>query len=463
MNIKNIHSVYFIGIGGIGMSAIARWFHQNGVKVAGYDKTPSPLTQKLQDEGIEVSFDESVSALPAFVKEESDEVVIVYTPAIPARHEAFSYLKESGRKLYKRSQVLGEITKGLPTIAVAGTHGKTTTSSMIAHILKQGGMNIAGFLGGISTNYETNMLINEGELETATVVVEADEFDRSFLTLHPNVAIVTSTDADHLDIYGEAEALKESFSAFMEKVSADGKIFIKEGLWSGLSVGAVKADYTAYGIEEGKVQAVDIKIEDGVFKFDVKGPDFELDSLELLVPGYHNVENATAAIAAAYEVGLPLEEIKKGIASYRGVKRRFEYIIKAKEFAYIDDYAHHPSEIFAMLRSVRALYPEQKITVLFQPHLYSRTRDFADGFAESLSMADELLLMDIYPAREEPIPGVTSEMLLDKAKVENKKLLKANEVVDYVQDRAFEVFITLGAGDIDRLVQPLKNAFEKKI
>jgi UDP-N-acetylmuramate--alanine ligase len=462
VNIKEVHSAYFIGIGGIGMSAIARWFHHNGVKVAGYDKTPSPLTERLQQEGIDVVFDESVDALPDFVKEKDEKVLLVYTPAIPAKHKAFSYLKENAFKLYKRSEVLGEITKGLFTIAVAGTHGKTTTSSMVAHILKHSGENVTGFLGGISVNYDTNMLLNEGEMNTAKVVVEADEFDRSFLTLHPNIAIVTSTDADHLDIYGEANELKKSFAEFLQKVNAGGQIFIKEGLWEGLSTDKIAATHSEYAIEKGTdVKAFNIRIENGAFSFDVAINGELMTDFELAVPGYHNVENATAAIAVAKKINISTDKIKAAIASYKGVKRRFEYIIRRDDFVFIDDYAHHPSEISAMLKSARALFPDKKLTVLFQPHLYSRTRDFADGFSESLSLADEALLLDIYPAREEPIEGVNSEMLLSNITADRKLLLAKEEVENYASNNRFEVFITLGAGDIDRLVAPLKEIFNK--
>jgi UDP-N-acetylmuramate--alanine ligase len=461
MNIKTIHSVYFIGIGGIGMSAIARWFHHNGIKVAGYDKTPSPLTERLAAEGIEVGYDESVAALPEYVRSRSEQVLLVYTPAIPSKHAAFAFLKESGFQMYKRSEVLGEITKGLFTIAVAGTHGKTTTSSMVAHLLKQAGVNVAGFLGGIATNYDTNMLVNEGELSEATVVVEADEYDRSFLTLHPNIAVVTSTDADHLDIYGEVGALRESFGLFLEKVNPNGSIYIKNGLWGGLKTNTIQAKHVAYGIEQGQVQATNIKIQNGIFHFDVQLSNITIAGFELSVPGYHNVENATAAIAAAHSVGIAAEKILKGISSYRGVKRRFEYILRADNFVYIDDYAHHPSEITAMLNSVKALYPGRKISVLFQPHLFSRTRDFAAGFSKSLSMADEVLLLPIYAAREEPIAGVTSEMLLEKVTTKQKYLLSKDGVIAYAERNQFEVFVSLGAGDIDRLVEPLKSVFNK--
>ncbi len=462
MNIKQIHSAYFIGIGGIGMSALARWFHHNNVQVVGYDKTPSTITESLINEGIAVSFDESVAALPDFLNQADEKVLVVYTPAIPADHSAFAYLKSAGFALHKRAAVLGEITKGMFTIAVAGTHGKTTTSSMVAHILKEAGVNITGFLGGISANYNTNMLFNEGDMSKATVVVEADEFDRSFLTLHPNIAILTSTDADHLDIYGGAEALKTSFADFLRKVNPEGEIFIRQNLWAGLNGEGISAKHTDYGLNEGaSVMAYNIRIANGLFIFDVKVKGEVLADLQLRLPGYHNVENATAAIAVARSLDVPAEKIRAALASYDGVKRRFEYIVKGDDFVFIDDYAHHPSEISAMLKSVKAMYPEKSITVLFQPHLFSRTKDFAPEFCKSLSLADEVLLLDIYPAREAAIPGITSSMLLNNITSTKKQLLSKEEALQYAAANTFDIFITLGAGDIDRLVSPLKDIFNK--
>lgn len=462
MNLKNLHSAYFIGIGGIGMSALARWFQHNGVHVCGYDKTPTELTEKLESEGISIQFEDSVDVIPEEIKADSEGVLIVYTPAIPIHHKGLNYLKENGYPIYKRSEVLGFITKGLYTVAVAGTHGKTTTSSMVAHLLKHAGKNVAAFLGGISTNYGTNMLVNEADFESAIIVVEADEFDRSFLTLHPNLAVITSTDADHLDIYGELAELKKSFSLFLDKVNPKGKIYIKTGLQSGLNLTEVKAPVVDYGLNNGEIVACNIRISEGKFVFDVKGNGISITDFELSVPGYHNVENATASIAIALELGLEDEAIKAGIASYSGVKRRFEYIFKSEDLIFIDDYAHHPGEIKAMLESVKALYPGKKLSVLFQPHLYSRTRDFADGFSESLSLADEVMLLDIYPAREEPIAGVNSEMLLAAIHADEKYLLAKNEVLNHLKSAHLEVLVTLGAGNIDQLIKPIKALFEQQ-
>ncbi|PTB97139.1 UDP-N-acetylmuramate--L-alanine ligase [Marivirga lumbricoides] len=461
MNLKEIHSVYFIGIGGIGMSALARWFRHNGISVAGYDKTPTALTDKLKQEGISIHFEDDVEEIPSEYKAKSNGLLIVYTPAVPKSHKGLNFFRDNGFQLYKRSEVLGIITKGLYTVAVAGTHGKTTTSSMVAHILKFAAKNVSAFLGGISTNYETNMLANKGDFEKSIVVVEADEFDRSFLTLHPNLAVITSTDADHLDIYGELSELKKSFSLFLEKVNATGKIFIKNGLWEGLQTSAVKAAHINYGLNTGKLVAENIKISDAKFIFDVKNNEQSITGFELSVPGFHNVENATAAIGVALELGLDPEAIKAGIASYQGVKRRFEYIFQSENHIYIDDYAHHPGEISAMLESVKALYPDKKITALFQPHLYSRTRDFAEGFSESLSIADKVILLDIYPAREEPIEGVNSAMLLEGIKSEEKFLFSKNEAMAHLNNTELEVLVTLGAGNIDQLVQPIKELFEQ--
>lgn len=461
MNLKQIHSVYFIGIGGIGMSALARWFKHNGVQVAGYDKTPTALTDRLKQEDISIHFEDDIEQIPQSFKENSAGLLVVYTPAVPKSHKELNFFKENNFQLYKRSEVLGIITKGLYTVAVAGTHGKTTTSSMVAHILKHAAKNVAAFLGGISTNYDTNMLVNEADFEKSIIVVEADEFDRSFLTLYPNLAVITSTDADHLDIYGELAELKKSFSLFLEKVNDSGKIFIKEGLWEGLQTSGVKAQHINYGLNAGKLVATNIQIVDAKFIFDIKNTDVKIEGIELSVPGFHNVENATAAIGIALELGLTAHEIKEGIASYRGVKRRFEYIFQSEEHIYIDDYAHHPGEIKAMLESVKALYPNKKITALFQPHLYSRTRDFAEGFSESLSLADEVILLDIYPAREEPIEGVNSEMLLEGIKSSEKYLLSKTEALNHLNKSELEVLVTLGAGNIDQLVQPIKELFEQ--
>lgn len=462
MNIKNLHSAYFIGIGGIGMSALARWFHHNGVKVYGYDKTSTNLTTQLENEGISIHFEDEIEAMPDFLFQSDKGVLIVYTPAIPKDHKGAAHLKEKGLRLYKRSEVLGELTEGMFTVAVAGTHGKTTTSSMVAHLLKTGKKDIAGFLGGITTNYSTNMVMNQGDYKKAIIVVEADEYDRSFLTLKPNIAIVTSTDADHLDIYGEISELKKSFALFLENVNPKGQIFIKEGLWDELSSKKIKAKPYVYGLNSGEIRALNVQVKDSKFVFDVALTDTVITGFQLAVPGFHNVENAVAAIAVAHQLGVSSPDILEGIRTYEGVRRRFEYIIRRDDFVFIDDYAHHPSEIKAMLTSVRALYPGKKISVLFQPHLYSRTRDFAAEFSQSLSLADEVMLLDIYPARELPIEGVSSDILLESIQVEEKYKVEKDTILEYLAERDLEVFITMGAGNIDQLVQPLKNMFDKE-
>jgi UDP-N-acetylmuramate--alanine ligase len=462
MKIKNIHSAYFIGIGGIGMSALARWFHHNGVQVYGYDKTSTELTTKLENEGISIHFEDEIEKMPEFVFENNKGVLVVYTPAIPKDHKGFNFLKEKGIKLFKRSEVLGKLTEGMFTVAVAGTHGKTTTSSMVAHLLKSGKKDIAGFLGGITTNYGTNMVMNQGDYKKAIIVVEADEFDRSFLTLKPNIAVVTSTDADHLDIYGKLEELKKSFSLFLENVNPAGQIYIKDGLWEEIASKKIKANPSSYGLNAGDIRALNVQVKDAKFIFDVHLNNKVIDGFQLSVPGFHNVENAVVAIAIANQLGLSEKEILEGIKTYRGVKRRFEYVIQRNDFVFIDDYAHHPSEIKAMLTSVRALYPGKKVSVLFQPHLYSRTRDFAVEFSQCLSLADEVMLLDIYPARELPIEGVSSDILLESIQTDEKYKVEKESIVEYLSNRDLEVFITMGAGDIDRLVEPLKNMFNKQ-
>jgi len=463
MNIKDIHSAYFIGIGGIGMSALALWFQHNKVKVAGYDKTPSAITDRLSAKGISVVFDESIAALPDFMQHPDEKVLIVYTPAIPDLHTAFNFLQSNGFTLYKRSEVLGAITRGLFTIAVAGTHGKTTTGSMIAHILIEAGLNTTAFLGGIATNYDTNMVLNTGSMQDAVVVVEADEFDRSFLTLYPNIAVLTSTDADHLDVYGERDALKKSFADFLSNVIQTGAIFIRHKLWEGLESKRIEAVHQGYDINgEAPIHAMNISINNGIFIFDIQLKDTVITDIKLNLPGYHNVENAIAAISVAHSLKIDAGKIKKAMAGYAGVKRRFEYIIKSVDFIFIDDYAHHPTEIEAMLRSVKAMFKEKNLTVLFQPHLFSRTKDFAAEFSKSLSLADEVLLLDIYPARETPIAGINSKMLLNGITSAKKQHLSNKQALAYAAKTEFDVFVTLGAGDIDRLVLPLKEIFLKK-
>ena len=458
MEIRNYHSIYFIGVGGIGMSALARWFLFNKFQVSGYDRTSTPLTDSLIGEGIDIHFEDRVELIPEDVKHSKDDVLVVFTPAIPEDHKEYNWLKDQGYEIMKRSQVLGLITKDMFTIAVAGTHGKTTTSSMIAHILKSSDRDCTAFLGGISTNYNSNLLINENFDEETIVVVEADEYDRSFLTLHPDVAVVTSMDADHLDIYGDPDHLKESFIEFINKTSFTGYIFLNDRIAGNFEekreTGAKPFTYAVGG---GDFAAEDLRVEGASYHFNVNTPEKNIEDLELYVPGFHNVENMTAAIGVALKVGVSESDIRSAVESYSGVKRRFEYIIREEEVVFIDDYAHHPVEIEAFLKSVRSLYPGKTITAIFQPHLYTRTRDFAEGFATSLSLSDELILLDIYPARELPLEGIDSQMLLDKVPMENKTLVGKKELISELSSRNVEVLCTIGAGDIDQLVPEIAN------
>jgi UDP-N-acetylmuramate--alanine ligase len=462
--LKDIANVYFLGIGGIGMSALARWFHVNGCLVAGYDRTPTSLTAELQKEGIAIHFEEGVEHIPQSFKNNSPDTLIVYTPAVPKNHQEYTYFLNNGFAIKKRSQVLGLLTQNLFTIAVAGTHGKTTTSSMIAHVLKSAGKNVAAFLGGITQNYNTNLLLNDPQsTEQPLVVVEADEYDRSFLTLFPDVAVVNSVDADHLDIYGDHASVQASYNEFINQIKPGGKLFMKQAL--PLQKPADKSvqvfDFSAS--VNAAFRAENIHIGNASFTFDFVSDAIKITGIQLQIPGYHNVENATVAIAVALSVGVTPEQAKNGISSYKGVKRRFEYIIKNPYLVYIDDYAHHPAEIEAVLTSVRALYPSKKITAVFQPHLYTRTRDFAQGFSDSLSLADQVILLDIYPARELPIPGVSSQMLLGEITSAEKRVCSKTEILKELNKSGIEVLVTLGAGDIDTLVQPIMENFKKTL
>jgi UDP-N-acetylmuramate--alanine ligase len=452
VNLKTLKHIYFLGIGGIGMSAIARWFIANGYSLAGYDKTATPLTDALQKEGISVHFSDDISLIPTDFLANPSQTLVVYTPAIPANHTEFNYLKDNGFQLMKRSQVLGLLTENFFTIAVAGTHGKTTTSSMVAHILKNAGKNVTAFLGGITQNYGTNFLVNEGT-ENVICVVEADEFDRSFLTLHPDLTIVTSTDADHLDIYGDHAQLLESFQLFVSQLKAGGKLYQRKGL---NLADCTPNDSLEYSLESGDIYAQNLRIENAEMIFDIVYPAGIISNCTLLTPGFHNVENALAAAAVALQVGVSPELVKAGICSFGGVKRRFEYHIRSEKVVYIDDYAHHPTEIKAFLSSVKALYPTRKLTVVFQPHLFTRTRDFQAGFAESLSLADDLILLNIYPARELPIEGVTSDIIFQQVTTQKTSCTK-EEVMDLLIAKMPELIVSVGAGDIDTLIPKIKN------
>ena len=444
MNLKNIHSVYFVGIGGIGMSAIARYFVANGKKVAGYDKTPSQITADLEALGVEIHFDDSVKNIPIlFLNKE--ETLVVYTPAIPKDHAAFNYFLDHKFNILKRAAVLGKITETTCCLAVAGTHGKTTTSSILGHVMVE--VNATSFLGGIAENYNSNLILGGAEIS----VVEADEFDRSFLQLSPNIACITSMDADHLDIYENPEALTSSFIEFSNKVSDT--LIVAKGLpLNGLT----------YAIEEdADYKAFNLKIENGTYIFDVKTPTSEIKNIVFQLPGQHNVMNALAALAMADVYGIPLASIKKSLSTFKGVKRRFSYKIKTADFVLIDDYAHHPTEINAVAHSVREMYPNEEILVVFQPHLFSRTRDFIDDFAFALGKFDAVLLLDIYPAREIPIRGVDSNWLLSKIENKRKKLSQKNNLIKDIKNSTAKVVVMLGAGDIGVLVNEVTTALLK--
>ncbi len=431
MNLDNIHNFYFVGIGGVGMSAIARYFASNGKKVAGYDKAPSQITLDLENLGVEIHFEDALKNIPiSFLKNE--KTIIVYTPAIPKNHIELNYFLDNNFTVLKRSEILGKITETTFCLAVSGTHGKTTTSSILGHLM--GSVNATSFLGGIAENYNSNLILGEDKVS----VVEADEFDRSFLKLSPNIACVTSMDADHLDIYGDSEALEESFLEFANKVSDT--LIIAKGL---------PLDGLTYAVnEDADYSAFNLKIEKGKYIFDVQTPSSEIRNIEFHLPGQHNVMNALAAIAMADVFGVSLKNIKQSLYTFKGVKRRFSYRIKTENFVLIDDYAHHPTEISAVESAVREMYPNERVLVVFQPHLFSRTRDFIDDFASELSKFDEVLLLDIYAAREEPIEGVNSKWLLNKLTQKNKKLTQKNNLVKDIKNSSVKVVVMLGAGDI---------------
>lgn len=451
MEIDKLNTVYFLGVGGIGMSALARYFLAQGCKVYGYDKTKTELTEQLEEEGVQVHYNEDVEFLKEVVSL-NDDVLICYTPAIPKDNKELQFLQNNDFELLKRSQVLGLISQNYFTIAIAGTHGKTTTSSIVAHVINECLGNCVAFLGGISLNFNSNLLLNK---TAEYLVVEADEYDRSFLTLSPDIALITSLDADHLDIYGDGNEMQEAYRAFANKIKSGGSLITKNQYVDEFkSVEGI--NISTYGLKEkSDTYASDLRIENGSFYADIEsGADTALN-VEIGLPGIHNVENAIGAYAIAEQLGIDKSQIKDALASYKGVKRRFEYHIKTPDLVYIDDYAHHPSELEVCIKSVKELYPNKKVTGIFQPHLYTRTRDFADGFASSLSLLDELLMMDIYPARELPIEGVNSQMLLDKIDITEKSLVTKEDLLSVISENQTEVLLTLGAGDIDVFVKPI--------
>jgi UDP-N-acetylmuramate--alanine ligase len=443
LNLERIHNVYFIGIGGIGMSAVANYFKSNGKNVVGYDKVSTKITNALQQMRIDVHFEDSINLIPSEFKD-NQQTIVVYTPAIPKNNLELNYFLEHDFTVLKRSEILGEITKNTFCLAVAGTHGKTTTSTILGHILKESGVNATSFLGGISENYNSNLILGGDEIS----VVEADEFDRSFLKLSPNIACITSMDADHLDIYGGKAELEKSFKDFADKVSET--LIVRKGL---------PLSGKTFGIEEdADYDAKNIKVQEGAYIFDVKTPTETIENIKINLPGKHNVLNAVAALAMANIFGVSLQVIAKALLTFKGIERRFSYKIKRDNLVLIDDYAHHPTEINAVVDSVREMYPTKKIAGIFQPHLYSRTRDFIDDFAASLSRFDELILLDIYPARELPIEGVTSSWLLDKINIDKKQISSKENLVKNALNIESQVIVMIGAGDIGELVEVIKNA-----
>lgn len=453
----NRESIYFIGIGGIGMSNLARYFLSKGKRVGGYDRTESAITRSLHNEGAFIHYKEDTNSIPAafFDKEKT---LVVYTPAVPASHRELLFFRENGYSVVKRAQLLGEITAASDSVCVAGTHGKTTVSSMIAHLLRQSRIDCNAFLGGILKNYDTNLLLSE---KSNITVVEADEYDRSFHWLKPCIAVITSADPDHLDIYGTEEAYRESFEHFTSLIRPDGYLIMKKGiLLTPRCANSVKV--LNYGESEGDFHAEKIRIGNGEIKFDLITPSEIIGDISLGVPVKINIENSVAAAAAAILCGVAPDEIRNALHSFKGAARRFDFHIKTDSIVFIDDYAHHPRELSAAIESIKALYPDKKVTAVFQPHLYSRTRDFAKEFAESLSLADEAILLDIYPAREEPIEGVTSRIIFNKITLAEKMLCTKQELPDLLRSRELEVLVTFGAGDIDRLLPEIERVLREK-
>lgn len=457
MRIEDIKNVYLIGIGGIGMSALARWFNERECNVGGYDREENTFTQQLASENMWVHYEDNRRQIPEMFLDKTTTLVI-YTPAIPKQHGELNYFTQKGFEVMKRSEVLGMISRGHYTIAIAGTHGKTTTSSMVAHLLNQSEKGCSAFVGGIMTNTGSNLILGGTD---APVVVEADEFDRSFHRLSPNYSVLTSVDPDHLDIYGDEEEMKKAFGHFLQLSGEEGQTLIHYKASEKVNTHLEHLYYT-YGIDHGDMQAKALRAMDGIFYFNYIGKT-TIKDVKLHVPGFHNVENAVAAMTVALDMGMAPDAVRDGIASYKGVKRRFEYILKDPKFTYIDDYAHHPSEIEAFLKSIKALYPRKKVTAIFQPHLYSRTRDFQAGFADSLSLADDLILLDIYPAREEPIPGITSDVIFSKIFKQGKVMCSKAELMAEVEKKDIELLVTIGAGDIDQEVPKLKAYFQNKL
>lgn len=459
MEITNVKNIYFLGIGGIGMSALAQWFHEAGFVVGGYDKTPSDITRMLEETGIFVTFNDSVEAIPSHFKTNTDDTLVVYTPAIPSSHPGLQYYFKQKYQVVKRSQALGMLVKDKECIAVAGTHGKTSVSSTLAYILSCTKESCSAFLGGVVKKLKGNVVINPN---AELVVVEADEFDRSFLTLYPSLAVITAIDADHLDIYENKQQIVEAFEQFIGQVKPGGKVLIKKGVPFNYEANN-KVTYYSYSItEKADFYPTNIKLIEGEYHFNLVTPVQTVEDIQLRVPGLYNLENAVAALSLALMAGANAADLVNALQEYNGVKRRFDVQLKSDKVILIDDYAHHPAEIEACVKSVRHIYPDKKITGIFQPHLFTRTRDFAGEFAQSLDLLDELFLLPIYPARELPIQGVTSQIILDQMKLAAKSICHYNQVEEKVLEAKGNIILMMGAGDIDRLVSPVKERLKAK-
>ena len=458
--LTNIEGMYFIGIGGIGMSALARYFLAQGFVICGYDRTESPLTNALENEGCSITYEDSVDSLPALFDNPDDRnrVLVIYTPAIPKDNIILNYFRDKDYTIYKRSEILGQISSDTEAIAVAGTHGKTTVSTMIAHILTTSTLNCSAFLGGISKNYDTNLLMADSRF----TVMEADEFDRSFLQLSPQIAVVTAIDPDHLDIYGTPESMVDAYSEFCNKVRGGGTLIINENIITRLRLPDDVMVYTYGTGEKADFRAVEIEKEEGCYLFELATPSEPVKGLRLRVPGMVNIINATAAAAAALSAGASHEEIREALYTYKGVRRRFDIRYARKEIIYLDDYAHHPQEINALISAVRDFWPGRHVTGVFQPHLYTRTRDFAEGFAEALDRLDQVLLLTLYPARENPIPGVSSDMIASLMKNRKVKIVTKEKLLAELGDVRNGLLLTIGAGDIDRFVEPITEMLKER-
>lgn len=452
MNVQELKRIYFVGIGGIGMSALARYFRNRGVSVKGYDRAETELTKQLSAEGMQIHYTDDISQVDKHAE------LVVYTPAIPADHSELNWYRDNGYPVYKRSDVLQWITESSFAVTVAGTHGKTTISTMTAYLLRETGYGCNAFLGGVSVNYNLNYWSSDND----TAVIEADEYDRSFLKLHPNIAVLTAIDPDHLDIYGTAEEMEAAFIQYTKNIKAGGTLLVKHGLHRAADFKASNIMTYSLQNDAANIYAANIEQRKGGYVFDILGNDWRIEKLQLRIGGMHNVENAIAAVTIAHLLKIDHDKIREALAGFKGVKRRFEYIVNNEKVVYIDDYAHHPEELAALISSAKRLFPDRKCVVAFQPHLFTRTRDLADGFAHSLDMADEVILLDIYPARELPIDGVTSKMIADKMQNPSHTILSKEGLLEYVKAAPLDLFITAGAGDIDQLINPIKEILENK-